>query len=358
MKIIFASICASVALVGCGGNDPAPQGADAPPVDARPAADGHLFDAQVSDASPTDSGTSGPMALNLMGAITPIHDPSIIRAGVTYYVFSTGTGLPIITSIDLVNWSLGGQVFASKPEWITTTEPGNPNNLWAPDISFFGGKYHLYYAASRFGSNVSCIGHATSADIATDPWVDSGGPVICSAKTDNWNAIDPAAFIDESGNAWLAFGSFWGGLKLIRLDIATGARMGTDFIALATRQNTEVEAPYLIHHGGFYYLFESVDLCCTDLLNYKIMVGRSAAIEGPYVDADGNNLLDGGGMLVVQGTARWIAPGHNAILQTASGDYNLYHALDGSKEQPEDSPTLRISQLFWTPDGWPISGGP
>lgn len=339
--------CAVLAGSACGGSHALPDGGGS---DAAMVADAPAADAPAIDAAP-----GGPTMLSLDGAITPVHDPSIIAVNGIYYVFSSGTGLPIRLSTDLVNWSLDGQVFATQPSWITTTDPSAPNDLWAPDISYFGGQYHLYYAASTFGSNTSCIGHATSASLAPPSWVDQG-PVICSTSSDDWNALDPAAFVDDQGQVWLAFGSFWSGLKLIRLD-DQGARMGTEFYALATRANTAVEASYLVSHGGFYYLFESVDFCCQGLSStYKIMVGRSPTIQGPYLDEDGTALLSGGGTLLVTGDDRWKGPGHNAVLHTPSGDYNIYHSLDA---QSSGIPTLRIAQLQWSgSDGWPISAGP
>ena len=292
--------------------------------------------------------------LDLSGAIAPVHDPTVIAADGFYYLFGTGVGIRVHTSIDLANWSLGGQVFATKPAWITTTDPGNPNNLWAPDISFFGGVYHLYYSASRFGVNSSCIGHATTADLAAPAWVDHGA-VICSTTTDNWNAIDPVLVLDADGAPWLAFGSFWSGLKLIALDEA-GARKDNQLYALATRANTAVEAPYIIRRGGYYYLFESVDSCCQGAAStYKQLVGRATDVRGPYVDRDGQALLAGGGTLLLEGGERWRGPGHNAILRTATRDYNVFHAYDA---EAGGIPTLRIAELRWDDDGWPISAGP
>lgn len=338
------SLAACVAACGNSPARPLPDAADASLADAPlPSPDA------LVDAAP-------PMMLDLAGAIAPVHDPSIISSvNGFYYVFSTGTGLPIHMSVDLRNWSDDGQVFATKPAWITTTSSSAPNNLWAPDISSFGGQYHLYYAASTFGSNTSCIGHATSADVETTTWVDHG-PVICSTSSDNWNAIDPMAVIDDQGEPWLAFGSFWSGIKLIKLDM-TGARSGTEFASLSTRDNSAVEAPYLVLHDGYYYLFESVDYCCMGVdSTYKIFVGRSATIEGPYVDHDGVALLSGGGTQLVVGDDRWKGPGHNAVLHTVVGDYNVYHSYDA---QAAGIPTLRIAQLRWSPvDGWPISAGP
>jgi len=182
-------------------------------------------DAAGSDApidAPTDA-AYGMSMVNVEGDITAVHDPSIVASGSAYYIYSTGEGLPIRMSTDLVHWRMIGSVFATKPAWITTTAANDPNALWAPDVSYFGGQYHLFYAASSFGSNNSCIGHATSPTLDGAVWTDQGKPVICSIPSDDWNALDPAAFVDQDGKIWLAFGSFWSGLKLISLD-DTGAR--------------------------------------------------------------------------------------------------------------------------------------
>ena len=292
--------------------------------------------------------------LGLSGAFAPVHDPVVIATSSGFYAFSTGEGLQVLWSPDLTSWSTQGQVFASKPPWITTTSPSDPNLLWAPDVHFYGGVYHLYYAASSFGSQDSCIGHATSPSLAAPVWTDRGA-VICSTSDDSWNAIDPNMAFDAGGQPWLALGSFWGGLKLIPLD-GDGNRLGTQMYALATRANTAVEAPFIVGHDGYFYLFESVDYCCQGVNStYKQMVGRAAAITGPYVDRDGTPLLSGGGTLLVAGGARWKGPGHDAVFQAGADWFNVYHAYDANAG---GTPTMRIAHLTWDADGWPVSAGP
>ena len=296
--------------------------------------------------------------LSLSGAFTHVHDPDIVKDGDTFYLFSTGEGVQIRTSKDLRYWVGAGQVFAEKPAWISTTDPTDPNNLWAPEVLYFGGTFHLYYAASKFGSDQSCIGHATKAALgSTDPWVDLGAAFCsnASAPAQDFNAIDPNPFQDEAGNLWLGFGSFWSGLKLMHLD-QTGSVTGTDLFSLSTRANTAVEAAHLQYHDGFYFLFESVDYCCQGSAStYKIMVGRSADVAGPYVDQDGTLLSDGGGTLVLQGAGRWRGPGHNAIVHDGDRYWNVYHSYDADND---GVPTLRISELTWSDDNWPVSAGP
>ena len=345
-----------------GGSSSQPQGGAAgePPIagsggsTAGEAAGGVGGESGTDDLPPV----TDPMVLPLTGDIQDVHDPFIVREGDTYYLFHTGVGVSVRTSTDLLEWSEVSPVFASKPSWITTTDPGNPNHLWAPEVRFFGGAYHLYYSASKFGSNQSCIGHATRTSLASGKWTDQGSAVLCSnvgAGPHNYNAIDPNPFVDEDGNAWLAFGSFWSGLKLVRLD-QDGHRDGPDLFSLSTRNNSAVEAPSLHYHDGFYYLFESVDSCCQGVNStYKMMVGRAATVSGPYVDKNGIQLMNGGGLLLVTGGARWRGPGHNAILSDRSRLYNVYHSYDA-----EDGgvPTLRIADLIWDDDGWPVSAGP
>ena len=167
---------------------------------------------------------SPPQLLTLTGSLGA-HDPAALVVNNTIYLFATG--LTAKTSTNLTSWQNATNPLNPRPSWVAQNVPG-ATNLWAPDISFFGGMYHLYYAASTFGSNKSCIGHATKADIATGSWADQG-TVICSnmGTSDNWNAIDPNIVIDDAGTPWMAFGSFWSGLKIIKLDATTGARADT-----------------------------------------------------------------------------------------------------------------------------------
>ena len=302
----------------------------------------------------------GSMPPELTGALRPVHDPVIIKAEDAYYVFCTGDGIPIRKSVDLVTWELNSpaRVFRRLPDWAAEMIPG-ATNIWAPDISFFNEKYHLYYSVSTFGSNRSVIGLATNANLDPDStdfeWVDEG-LVLESVSTSNYNCIDPNLILDEDGIPWLAFGSFWSGIKMRRLDYETGKPSSSDekLYPLAKRSvnSGSVEAPFIIRKGDFHYLFVSFDFCCrgTDS-TYHVMVGRSAAITGPYLDRDGLDMYFGGGTQVTFPTERWRGPGHNAILQDNGVEYIVYHAYDAENG---GTPTLRIDPLEWDAEGWPF----
>lgn len=305
---------------------------------------------------------SGACRYALAGEVRPVHDPCIIKEGDTYHLFCTGPHIWWRTSPDLENWELRGGVFNTIPAWARDEIP-RADSLWAPDISHYNGRFHLYYSVSTFGSNRSCIGLATNATLdSASPdfgWVDEG-KVIESFLTDNWNAIDPNLIVDKNDQPWLAFGSFWTGIKMRQIDPASGklSDENDELYALARRDQIPgtsgaIEAPFIIRHEDYYYLFVSFDFCCKGTLStYKIMVGRAEQVTGPYYDQAGTEMLNGGGTLVLERDDRWRGPGHNAVLQEADGDKLVYHAYDAKSA---GIPTLRISPITWNADGWPTA---
>jgi arabinan endo-1,5-alpha-L-arabinosidase len=294
------------------------------------------------------------------GDIRQVHDPAIIHEGETYYLFSTRAGIAIRCSKDLISWRLCGDVFAHLPEWAVKDVPGL-RGLWAPDVSYFNGKYYLYYSASTFGSNRSSIGLVTNQTL--DPtsdnyrWMDQG-KVISSYPSDDWNAIDPNVVLDEHNQPWLSFGSFWGGIKLRKLEADTGKLSAKDqtLYPLASRPRTAqlpgaIEAPAIVRKHGYYYLFVSFDFCCRGKdSTYNIRVGRARRITGPYVDRDGKSMMEGGGTLVVANQGRWVGSGHCDVLEDKDGESLVYHAYDADWR---GIPTLRIASLVWDREGWP-----
>jgi arabinan endo-1,5-alpha-L-arabinosidase len=316
-----------------------------------------------------------PRAIHVEGDVVGAHDPSIIKEGDTWYVFTTTPPhlktpdqFPIRCSNDLTHWKACGYVFAEIPAWIAQLSP-KTKELWAPDISFFDGKFHLYYAYSVFGVNASGIALLTNktlnAQSADYHWVDEG-LVLQSHPEDDFNAIDPNLILDEKGQAWLSFGSFWSGIKMRKLDRTTGKLSSEDTrtYSLATRAKPEnfdpakpglppnyqaIEAPFIVRHGDYYYLFVSYDLCCRGTKStYRTMVGRAREVTGPYVDADGKKMSEGGAKPLLSANQKWLGPGGESILLQKDGDIIVFHAYDAKTGVP----SLQISTLTWT-DGWP-----
>ncbi|MGA7159310.1 MAG: arabinan endo-1,5-alpha-L-arabinosidase [Acidobacteriaceae bacterium] len=315
-----------------------------------------------------------PRVYNLSGDVAWTHDPSIAKDGKTWYVFATGRTrqggqFAVRCSDDLEHWKLCGQVFNAIPAWITKRSPGT-KDLWAPDVSYENHEYRLYYAYSLFGKNTSGIALAVNKTLdPTSPdynWVDKG-LVLESTAADNFNAIDPNFVRDHHGNDWLAFGSFWDGIKMRRLDDATGllSSKDTKLYSLARRVKPAdaaparpglppdweaIEAPFIVFHGGYYYLFTSWDLCCRGIKStYKTMVGRSKSVTGPYVDASGKPLLEGGGTPLLIGNSRWLGPGGESLYMGPKGnDLIVFHAYDAKTGRP----SMQLSTIAWT-NGWP-----
>jgi arabinan endo-1,5-alpha-L-arabinosidase len=335
----------------------------------------------VREADGKGEAATVPEALQLEGDVEYTHDPSIAKDGDTWYLFGTANGpkrngeLPIRTSKDLHHWKLSGAVFEKVPEWITQESPAT-KELWAPDISFFNGEFHLYYAFSVFGKNTSGIALLTNKTLnPTSPdyrWVDKG-LVLRSRLEDDFNAIDPNLVLDGNGQPWLAFGSFWTGIKMKKIDAKTGLLSATDpqLYSLAKRKRPDnpppnppglpgdwqaIEAPFIVHQGSYFYLFVSFDLCCRGTKSsYKTMVGRSQNVTGPYIDKSGTPMLDGGGSPLLLGNNRWRGPGGESVLQQNDGDIIVFHAYDGHTGHA----FLQISTLAWV-DGWPkaeLQGG-
>ena len=318
-----------------------------------------------------------PHAYDLTGDFAGTHDPSIIKEGGTWYVFATGRApdggqIPVRCSKDLIDWKQCGHVFDKLPAWLVN-DPQIPGarSIWAPDISYFNGKFHLYYAYSLFGKNTSGIGLATNVTLdSSSPkykWVDEG-LVLRSVSSDDFNAIDPNLVIDKSGQTWLDFGSFWSGIKIRQIDRVTGKLSIKDRkqYSLATRVKPQnpaqrppnlpsdweaVEAPFIVRHGNFYYLFVSWDLCCRGTKStYRTMIGRSRRVTGPYLDKSRTPLSMGGGSELITSNHRWLGPGGESVLlgKEKDPDIIVFHAYDAKTGKP----SLQISTLTWQ-DRWP-----
>lgn len=276
-----------------------------------------------------------------------VHDPSIIREGSDWYVFSTGPGIQVLKSTNGgTDWFRVPQIFLAPPAWWKTYVPNQASNdVWAPDIEAYNGRVWLYYAISSFGSRVSAIGLASATSVGAGSWRDDG-LVLRTTDANDYNAIDPNLVIDTNGDPWLAFGSFWSGLKITRLDGATMKPTGALF-PIANR-SAGIEASSITYHGGFYYLFASIDKCCQGVNStYKIVYGRSASITGPYLDKSGIAMMNGGGTILDAGNSRWIGPGGQDVYAASVIARHAYDATDGGK------PKLLISDLRWDAAGWP-----
>lgn len=327
-----------------------------------------------------------------------VHDPTLIRSGGMFYLFATGNGVSSWSSPDMKIWTPLPPVFGEAPAWISDVIPRFRNHMWAPDIYEHNGRYFLYYSVSSFGRNNSAIGVASNATLdPNDPrfrWTDHGMVVQSVPGRDMWNAIDSHMIRDEEGVHWMSFGSHWGGIKLVKMDTSlTRIAEPEEWRTIAARDrywklderdagdsaNPEldyeklyperilqmnraslsgaIEAPVILRKGDWYYLFVSWDRCCRGAEStYKVVVGRSKDVRGPYRDREGQDLTFGGGSLVIHGFgdgARYAAGGHNDAVTIDGRDYLVFHAYDTTSEGQSK---LVIREITWDRWGWPIVG--
>lgn len=296
-----------------------------------------------------------------------VHDPVMAKEDSVYYLFMTGMGVGVLTSTDLKTWEQAGSVFSTPPQWALDSVAGYRGHTWAPDIAYVDGRWVLYYSCSSFGVNNSAIGMATSKSLNPNApdygWTDQGMVVRSHTQQEDWNAIDPNLIIDEQGKAWLTWGSFWDGIQLVQLGEDLQTPLGEPK-TIARRQepskvkhgtpkanDNAIEAPFLVFHDGFYYLFASHDLCCKGLKStYKTVVGRSKNIEGPYQDKEGKPMLSGGGTLLIGETDDYAGVGHCAVYEF-DGEW-IFIAHGYAKDRRGQS-QLVVRAIDWQ-DGWPL----
>jgi arabinan endo-1,5-alpha-L-arabinosidase len=296
-----------------------------------------------------------------------VHDPVLAKDGASYYLFSTGPGITFYSSTDMVAWRPEGRVFAGAPAWAKRAAPTFNDHIWAPDIVRHNGKFMLYYSVSGFGKNTSGIGVTTNATL--DPrapnykWEDQGMVLQSVPGRDDWNAIDPNIVDDGAGTGWMAFGSFWGGLKLVKLnDSWTAPAEPQEWHTLAQRARgpytsdsgagaAQIEAPFIFKKNGYYYLFASWDLCCKGKdSTYKVVVGRAKQVTGPYLDRAGVDMNQGGGSLVIAGDKNWPGVGHNSAYSIDGRDVLVLHAYETADKYMQK---LKVLEMKWDQDGWP-----
>ena len=306
-----------------------------------------------------------------------VHDPVMAKEGDTYYIYATGMGIQQMTSKDRKTWTVLPQpVMTVIPGWTTDSVPGFGSHVWAPDVIQWHGRWWMAYSCSTFGKNGSAIGLLSSRSLAVNLWKDEGC-IVCShdwkvdgeGKTsgDNWNAIDPNFVIDDKDNPWLVWGSFWDGIQLARLD--TTMHLATKPMTIARRYSPDdqnaaenptsrfagrnaIEAPFIFRHGDYYYLFVSWDYCCRGAKsNYRVAVGRSKQVSGPYLDRNGKDMLVGGGTIFLEGDKKeWEAAGHCAAYTFDGEDVFICHGYSATHN---GAAMLIQRPISWTADGWP-----
>jgi len=101
--------------------------------------------------------------------------------------------------------------------------------------------------------------------------------------------------------------------------------------------------------------FDRIGFCCRGVAStYRVVVGRSEEITGPYVDQSGRSLLEGGGTELLSGYDRFAGPGHGDIYVDGSTIWYAHHYYDRTDG---GAPKLSVREITWD-QGWPSLGEP
>jgi len=299
-----------------------------------------------------------------------VHDPVMAYEDSTYHIFATGHGIQHITSRDRRMWTVSRQPLMTViPQWTHDSVPGFADHVWAPDVIRWHDRWWLAYSCSTFGKNGSAIGLLSTKRLRNAIWNDEGCIVTSRDKRDNWNAIDPCFVIDDDDRPWLFWGSFWDGIQIAALDTTMHIATGQQPRTIARRYDPQcktmapnptskfagrnaIEAPFVFKHDGYYYLFVSWDYCCQgSKSNYRVAVGRSKRVDGPYLDREGKDMLKGGGTIFLEGDkTHFEAAGHCAVYAVDGQDIFICH---GYSTAPGGASILIQRTISWTADGWP-----
>jgi arabinan endo-1,5-alpha-L-arabinosidase len=292
------------------------------------------------------------------------HDPAIFKDEGTGYYYAYCTHYVYYRSRDLIHWENMGKVMEEPP--VEAVEWTHSKDMWAPDVIKVGKEYRMYCSNSSWGVQQSVI-YLAVAKHPEGPFVPKG-IVLKTDDTMPVNGIDANPVVEEeTGEMYMAYGSFWGGCYLLKLDKKTGlaGEKGVG-ICLARRpkfMDTAIEGPYIRYHKetGYYYLFVSYGSLNSD---YSIRVGRSKKITGPYLDHNGRDMRDledtenGIGFMAAcgyhfEGDTAYMGPGHNSVLCDDGRWYLVCHIREADFKRPQIS-AMHIYQMFFTKDGWPV----
>ncbi len=398
MRIALPWLCLALALAGCGGDGPGtPTGATETAGTERPASAG---------ARPDAEGGESPVASEmrpLMFKNASVHDPSIIRTeDGTFYVF--GSHLAVAKSDDLIHWTqVNSGVYEGNPvipnvfeEMAETFEWAQTRTFWAGDVvQLPDGKYYMYYSACKGDSPRSALGLAV-ADHIEGPYRNAGillksgmwgqpsedGTVYDAAR--HPNTVDPHVFFDKEGQLWMVYGSYSGGIYILKMDPATGRPLPGQGYGkkLLGANHSRIEGPYMLYspETDYYYLFLSFGGLDAKG-GYNIRVVRSRRPDGPFVDAEGNDMTKVGGGpgsffddraiepygVKLMGNFQfqnaegeianvgpgYVSPGHNSAWHDAeTGRYFLiFHTRFPSRGEAHE---VRVHQMWMNADGWPV----
>ena len=286
-------------------------------------------------------------------------DPTVIRTDEGFYLYATQTNsywIPIYFSKDLVNWEFKRSAFRKATRPTEDVLPGG-GAFWAPEIRYINGKYVLYFSWAKWGDGSISYTAVATSDSPVGDFLNAKPLLI----TDDFgsNCIDQF-YYEEDSKKYMFVGSFNGIYVTELTDDGLSVKRGADGKPVLKKQvcGRAFEGTNIYKKGKYYYLFASINNCCPNNgmdSKYKVVVGRSENLLGPYVDRKGKDMLDNSWELVLEGDGEtFFGPGHNSIIipDDAGTDWMIYHSY--VKENGAVGGRLgMLDRIVWSADGWP-----
>lgn len=286
-------------------------------------------------------------------------DPTVIRTDEGFYLYATQTNsywIPIYFSKDLVNWEFKRSAFRKATRPTEDVLPGG-GAFWAPEIRYINGKYMLYFSWAKWGDGSISYTAVATSDSPVGDFLNAKPLLI----TDDFgsNCIDQF-YYEEDSKKYMFVGSFNGIYVTELTDDGLSVKRGADGKPVLKKQvcGRAFEGTNIYKKGKYYYLFASINNCCPNNgmdSKYKVVVGRSENLLGPYVDRKGKDMLDNSWELVLEGDGEtFFGPGHNSIIipDDAGTDWMIYHSY--VKENGAVGGRLgMLDRIVWSADGWP-----
>lgn len=328
-------------------------------------------------------------------------------------------------SKNLVDWEFVGATMVGLPSWVKTKlnefrkgmgVAERPDSYFANDLDFgFWAPcvrkvndhlYRMYYAITCPGtingdgtwSERAFIGLMETSDPASNKWEDKGYVITNASdkglnfkvRSNDWancyfkyNAIDPTYIITPEGKHWLIYGSWHSGFAAVELDANTGKTKATlpnpwgtadDIAAYGKTIFTRTlnnrwqgsEAPEIVYHDGYYYLFVAYDALDVP---YNTRVLRSKNVDGPYETMNGK-ITDAAKGANEEPTvlthpykfsagSGWVGISHCAVFDDGAG--NWYYV--SQQRMPANVAGIAASNAImmggvrsiqWDSNGWPV----
>lgn len=281
-------------------------------------------------------------------------DPTVISTEDGFYLYATQTDkywVPIYFSKDLVNWEFKRTAFrnATKPQI-----PGG-GAFWAPEIRHINGKYVLYFSWAKWGDGDASYTAVATSDSPLGDFVNS--KELLTKEDFGSNCIDQF-YYEEDNKKYMFVGSFNGIYVTELTDDGLSVKRNENGTPTLKKQvcGKAFEGTNIYKKNGYYYLFASINNCCDgERSRYKVVVGRSQDLLGPYLDKSGKDMINNAWELVLEGDGqKFFGPGHNSIIvqDDAGTDWMIYHSY--VKENGEVGGRLgMLDRVLWTEDGWP-----